>query len=203
MTTTNLKRDYELIIDKSGSMSGGSGFAGSKLSRWEAVRESAFALATKVQPLDPDGIDVTVFSSSSKTYPNTTPDKVEQVFKENDPSGGTNLAGVLKTRLDAWAADGHKPKTFLVITDGAPDSQEDAADEIVRATKGMDDDSQLGISFLQIGNDPGATSFLKYLDDNLVSAKGAKFDVVDTVTFADIDGGNKSFTDVLLGALDD
>ncbi len=203
VNTANLQRDYELIVDASGSMAKPSGLKGSSQSRWQAVQESTVALAAKVQTLDPDGINVSVFSNSFKTYENTTADKVEQIFKERDPQGGTDLAAILNDRLGAWEKGGRKPTTFLVVTDGEPNDKDAAAKAIVKATAGMDDDSQLGISFIQIGNDQDATNFLKFLDDELVSKFGAKFDVVDTVTFEAIDSSNKSFTDVLIGALAD
>lgn len=45
----------------------------------------------------------------------------------------------------------------------------------------MNRDEELSVSFIQIGNDHGAKKFLRSLDDDL-RGKGAKFDIVDTVT---------------------
>ncbi len=64
----------------------------------------------------------------------------------------------------------------------------------------MEKDEELAISFIQIGNDPDATKFLKLLDDELKGA-GAKFDIVDTVTIEDIEDENLSLVDVLLNAI--
>lgn len=64
----------------------------------------------------------------------------------------------------------------------------------------MKADEELAISFLQIGNDPAATQFLKALDDKLVEV-GAKFDIVDTVTFADME--DMTMTEVLTNAIID
>lgn len=64
----------------------------------------------------------------------------------------------------------------------------------------MERDEEIGVQFLQIGGDPGATAFLKDLDDGLV-AKGAKFDIVDTKTADEME--NMTITDVLLSALSD
>lgn len=58
----------------------------------------------------------------------------------------------------------------------------------------------MAISFIQVGNAPEATKFLKVLDDELQSA-GAKFDIVDTVTMDDIEG--MTLTEVLLNAITD
>jgi hypothetical protein len=90
-------RDYTLIIDKSGSMSTPDQVGGR--SRWEIAQESTLALARKCEQFDPDGITVYVFSGRFKRYDDVTSAKVAQIFLENDPSGTTNLAGVLQDAL--------------------------------------------------------------------------------------------------------
>lgn len=206
MTSTEAQlkdRDYTLIIDKSGSMGEHDTPKGS---RWDYAKEATMGLANKINQLDPDGITVIPFSSSFTRYDNVTPAKVSQVFAENEPNGGTNLAGVLKAAFDDYFTrkSSGKAKTngemFLVITDGEPDSQEDVARVIVAATKKIDRDEELGVSFIQVGADRKATEFLKRLDDHLTK-EGAKFDIVNTITIDEM--GNKSLTDVLIAALDD
>jgi hypothetical protein len=93
-------RDYTLIIDKSGSMATPDQKGGK--TRWVAARESTFALASKCEQLDPDGITVYVFSGKFKRYENVTSSKVSQIFQENEPSGSTDLAGVLKHATDNY-----------------------------------------------------------------------------------------------------
>lgn len=66
--------------------------------------------------------------------------------------------------------------------------------------KKIDRDEELGISFIQIGQDVKAKEYFKALDDLLQEA-GAKFDIVDTITMDDLD--NMSLTDVLLNAVID
>jgi hypothetical protein len=131
---------------------------------------------------------------------------VAQIFQENDPSGSTNLAAVL---LDATSnyfqrktAGQTKPsgETILVITDGEPDDRRAVMKVIIDASRLMDRDEELAISFIQVGSDATATRFLKALDDDLQSA-GAKFDIVDTVTLDDMEG--MTLTEVLLNAIAD
>ena len=55
------------------------------------------------------------------------------------------------------------------------------------------------MSFVQVGDDPSATKFLHFLDDELVE-RGAKFDVVDTVTVHGF--GDRSLEDVLMEAIE-
>lgn len=197
-------RDYSLIIDKSGSMSVRDQPGGK--SRWEIMQESTLALASKCEEFDPDGITVYLFSGRFKRYDNVTADKVSQIFQENEPSGRTDLAGVL---LDATNNYFHRKaarqtkangETILVVTDGEPDDRKAVMKVIIEASRRLERDEELAISFIQIGADVQATKFLKVLDDDLQSA-GAKFDIVDTVTIDDME--DMTLTEVLLNAIVD
>lgn len=191
------KRDYVLIIDKSGSMSRPD--VNGK-SRWESAKESAVALARKCAQFDADGIDLYVFSGNFKKYSNTTPDKVEQIFNENDPMGSTALHLVLQDALSCYFTNKAKPVTILVLTDGEPDDRAAVSKVIIDSSKKMDSDEEVAISFIQVGKDPSARAFLKSLDDDL-QQNGAKFDIVDTVTFDEMD--NMTLNEVLLNAIND
>jgi hypothetical protein len=71
---------------------------------------------------------------------------------------------------------------------------------IIEATQQMEKDEELAVSFIQIGNDPDATKFLKLLDDDLEKAD-AKFDIVDTLNIQDIEEENLTLKEVLLNAI--
>lgn len=195
-------RDYTLIIDKSGSMATTDQKGGK--SRWVASQES-IALASKCEQFDSDGITVYLFSGRFKRYDNVTASKVTQIFRENDPSGSTDLAGVLKSATDSYferkAARQTKPngETILVITDGA-DDRKAVMKVIIEASRRIDRDEELAISFIQVGSDQQATKFLKVLDDELQRA-GAKFDICDTITIDDME--DLSLSEVLLNAIND
>ncbi len=195
-------RDYTLIIDKSGSMSTPDQ-AGGK-TRWQTVQESTLAIARKCEQLDPDGITVYLFAGRFRRFDNVTSDKVNQIFLENDPAGTTDLAGVLKDACDQYLArkqqGNARPETILVITDGEPDDRKAVMRVIVEASRQLDEDEELAISIIQVGNDSGATRFLKALDDELAGA-GAKFDIVDTVTLEDME--SMTLNEVLLNAIYD
>lgn len=187
-----LKRDYVLIIDKSGSMAERDCPGGK--SRWDYCQESTFALCSKMDTLDPDGIDLYVFSSNFKKYSNVTASKVKDVFSENDPSGGTALDIVL---ADAFS-NLKVPTTIVCITDGEPNDRGAVSRIITAQSKKMEKDEDLAISFVQVGKNEDAKAYLKSLDDDL---KDAKFDIVDTVTFDEME--NMSLSDVLLNAIND
>jgi len=197
-------RDYTLIIDKSGSMATPDQKGGR--SRWTVAQESTLALASKCEQFDPDGITIYVFSGRFKRYENVTASKVAQIFQENDPSGTTDLAAVLKHATDDYfqrkAGGKTKPngETILVVTDGEPDDRKAVMRVIIEASRRMDQDEELAISFIQVGTDQQATRFLKVLDDDLQGA-GAKFDICDTITMEDME--DMSLSEVLLNAIND
>lgn len=206
MNVDKLKnRDYVLVLDKSGSMQATDTPTGK--SRWLYAQESTLAIAQKLSELDPDGITVVPFAGSFKVYENTTPEKVAQIFKENEPMGGTVLAPVLAKCFSDYLArkkDGKAKangEILLVVTDGEPQDEAQVAKEIVKFTKQLDSgDDEYGISFIQVGRDVAAASFLKRLDDNLVS-EGAKYDIVDTKTMDELE--NVGLTEALIASLED
>lgn len=198
-------RDYVLVIDRSGSMTGVDTHNGK--SRWSNAQESTLALAQKLNEYDPDGITVYAFNDKFKKWPNTTPSTVDGIWREVEPGGGTTLAPVLRDIFNDYLARKAKGQTkangeiALVVTDGEPSDRDEVAKEIVKFTKSLDNgDGEYGISFIQVGRDAGAASFLKKLDDDLVS-QGAKFDIVDTKTMEDMN--DMPLVDVLVAALTD
>lgn len=195
-------RDYTLIIDKSGSMAQRDQIGGR--SRWAAAREGSQAFAAKCEQLDADGMTLYVFGSRFRRYDNVSAARVERVFEENEPCGGTDLAGVLSHAFDAYFARKSKgrakPETIVVLTDGEPDDQRAVIKTIVAASRRIERDEELAVSFVQVGKDECARRFLKLLDDELVSA-GAPFDICDTVTLDEAE--ELGLTDVLLSAIHD
>lgn len=201
MTNEELsKRDYAICIDKSGSMS-------KKLkntTRWKHAQEQTEALARKCAEFDSDGIDVVIFASSVKTYTGVTPEKVEQIFAENEPANSTATHLALKSVFDSYftkkAAGTAKPVTCIVITDGEPDDRGAVAKTIIDAANKIEADEELAVTFIQVGDDEGARAFLKSLDDDLQS-QGAKFDIVDTRNEEEMEG--MTMLDILVAAVED
>lgn len=195
--------DFIIAIDKSGSMSqpGSHG-----LSRWKEAQEITLAVATKAAEFDDDGITVIAFARTFNLYDNVTAAKVAQVFAENEPIGGTDTAGVLNLVFDRYSQSKRanartKPVILIVVTDGEPDDQQAVKNAIIRfaATlqdNGRGDTDEFGILFLQVGNDPGATKFLRDLDNNLA----AKVDIVATRTADELEG--MTLTEAFIQALE-
>jgi uncharacterized protein with von Willebrand factor type A (vWA) domain len=192
-------RDYTLIIDKSGSMYTTDQVGGK--SRWAMMQESALALAHKCESLDPNGITVYVFSGKFKRFESVT----AAIFQENEPSGSTNLASVLQDAIKNYFQNKAQGKatmgeTIIVVTDGEPDDRRAVMEVIIDASRRMEKDEELAISFIQVGKDSQATRFLKALDDELEGI-GAKFDIVDIVTIDDME--DMTLTEVLMNAIAD
>lgn len=173
-----LARDYILLVDASSSMTLPYK-RGEDLSRWNYVKEAAYALAVECEKVDPDGIELYTFASKVKALGSVKSNEVNDLFEANEPFGRTNLTAALEQVFDNW--DPEVPATIVVITDGQPDNANTAAEAIVRVTRRMDADEQLAITFIQVGDDTNAKNFLKFLDDQLTSSMGAEFDIVDTI----------------------
>jgi uncharacterized protein YegL len=197
-------RDYTLIIDKSGSMVNRDMPNGQ--TRWQAMQEATLAIASRCEQFDPDGITIYLFASRFKRYENVTTAKVQQIFQENEPMGSTALDAVLEDAFNRYfqrkAAGQAKQEgeLILVVTDGEPNDQRTVMKVIIEATRKMQRDSELGVSFIQIGKDAQATRFLRALDDELTRA-GAQFDICDTITMDDIE--DTPINEVLMNALND
>lgn len=196
-------RDFVFVVDRSGSM----GTADQKggLTRWQAAAEGATALARKAVAYDPDGLVVYTFAGKHRRYVNVNDAaEVARIFEEEEPNGSTNLDGVLSAifsdYLDRKRTGETKPngEIAVIVTDGAPDDRSAVKKEIINFSQRLDRDEEYGLLFLQIGTDPAARKFLKELDDDL---KGAKFDIVDTLTMDEL--GDKTLTEALAGAISD
>lgn len=197
-------RDYYILLDKSGSMETADTASGK--SRWDYCKEESLLIAKKLTEFDPDGCTFVPFSGAPKLYANTTPDRLDKIFNENWPSGGTNLTAALQICFDDYN-DQKRAKTkkqngimIVVITDGVPDDEDGVAKAIVKFSKSLDHDDEAGISFLQVGSDSHATAYLKRLDDHL-EKEGAKFDIVNSKTIDALE--NVSLVDAMIAALDE
>lgn len=201
-----LNRDYTFVIDRSGSMARPVKTSDPRgLTRWKAVSESVYAAALKVNEFDPDGITVYHFSSVFQRFNNTTPEKVNQLFTNYEPDGGTDLTGVLKDVF--FGKDGYftrrkkgavqpNGELVIIVTDGEPENKDAVKATIVEATKMIDNPKELALVFIQVGDDSVATNFLEQLDNNLT---GAKYDIVSVISHSKM--GEKKLADVLLDAI--
>jgi hypothetical protein len=194
MTTPEISKaqasEYEhvVLVDRSGSMGSPSKRIPGK-TRWNEAQEHIQSLCNFLRDVDENGIDVVLFSSEVQTFDNVkTPEQVQEIFSNVQPRGTTNLAAAIKAAQSKRAASGGRQYFFHVLTDGEPDSRPAAQQAIAEAVRTMNKDSDLAISFLQIGDDPEATKFLKELDDDLQKNYKLPFDAVNSMTVAESEG---------------
>lgn len=192
--------DHILLIDKSGSMGEPSKRFPGK-TRWQEAREYAVGLASFLAPVDEDGITVITFNGSVNVQDNVKgADAVTSIFDTQSPAGSTALDLAIRAAETKRAQSGKKCM-FHVFTDGVPNDETGARNAIIASVKTMKDDSDLAISFLQIGDDQAATRYLKGLDDGLAGHDGVKFDAVNVVTAAEAE--NLNYNQILWLALND
>lgn len=190
--------DFVVVIDKSGSM-GEPVKAGSSVTRWEAVQESAMTLVRDVEKLDSDGLGLVLFSGTNiVTKDGVTSQTIREAFASTRPSGTTPLAEAL-TEAFKLAGKSDKKDFVIVFTDGVPDDKDAAAKVIIDQSNKQDTDDALTVLFVQVGDDAAASAYLRKLDDDL---KGAKFDIVDAKTQAEADAFPTT-ADLILAAIAD
>lgn len=187
-------REIFILVDRSGSMGSNddnpTGRRSPSWTRWDSARVAAESIVELALCFDIDNkVEVTLWSGIGfKTELIGDVNGISKLFSKNSPSGGTPLAEVLedvyKRRLKSLLKKS-EPFTVLVLTDGAPDD----SGRVKKFFKKIIKDHSLesygretlaAFSFVRMGDDSGAASFLKDLDDNLVSELNVNVDIVDT-----------------------
>jgi hypothetical protein len=202
-------RDYAIILAKtSASMrKEPPGYE----SRWQNAHKSIINLINVCQKFDNDGVTLYVPCKESKSnyfqqYKYVNPGQLREIIEAHYPPDELELLGVLKKALDDFFARKAAGQTkangeiILVLIDGEPRDRIEVAKLIVEATAKLENGEELGIGFLQIGDDLLARGFLKALDDNLMRA-GATFDIVDTKIMTEIE--ENSLMQFLLDTIND
>ncbi|KAI5840915.1 hypothetical protein BZA05DRAFT_242272 [Tricharina praecox] len=190
--------DTVLVVDDSASMT----------EHWDATRKALESVATVALKHDQDGLDVYFMNHPEHSAWNVrSAAHIRRLFALVEPSGitptGECLDDILRDYLDRYAASKNaytpasspvsphapalklKPLNILVLTDGEPtDDPEsvivDAARQLERLNAPL---HQVGIQFLQIGDEPGAREALEELDDALAAVHGIR-DMVDTTRYS-------------------
>ncbi|KAH8118411.1 hypothetical protein DFH11DRAFT_1502555 [Phellopilus nigrolimitatus] len=180
------------IIDDSASMAG---------ERWAETREALASLADTAAKYDTDGIDAYFLNANRSAQNMRSATSVKRQFDSVQPQGISLIAQKLEellheylSELDAAKQDINrgdlralqrvKPVNYIIITDGVP--TDDPETVIVQAARRLDNGnfpvSQVGIQFVQVGNDPRATEALRELDDELSQEYGIR-DMVDSTPY--------------------
>jgi Mg-chelatase subunit ChlD len=188
--------DFIVVADTSGSMAEVNK-AGGSTTRWNAMQESIRTLIRDLSQIDTDGIGMVQLGGNIQSWENVNEENALAIFKDLSPRGGTPLAEAL-TKAFSMAGKSPKKDMIVVYTDGVPDDAKAVELVIKNQANSQAADEDLTILFVQVGDDASATRFLQGLDDNL---KGAKFDIVDAKTVAEVDAF-ASTAELLLAAID-
>lgn len=218
--------DYEIGMDRSGSMGSSDSSTGRK-TRWQYGEKTIRVITEACAEIDDDGITLGFFDNELIVEENTTPDRLDDIYRQVSPGGTTDTAKYIQNRFDAYflRRDGGevevevgkgglfgsrkkekryvepvkhcKPVITLVFTDGRSNDDEQLKKTIAQNSKKLKSADEFNIVFIQIGDDRTAARSLKSLDDDLVSKYGAKFDIVSQIN---IDKAAGMDTEALLTA---
>lgn len=179
--------DFKLvvIVDDSDSMDG---------SLWPEARDALAGVAELSRLKGGDGLDIYCLNSPQYRLDLRGEMEVRNFFDNIIPEGQTPTGAKLREILNIYVPRiedstlNHKPISILVITDGVP--TDDPSSVIVEFARRLDVKNiplrQLGIQFVQIGDDPDATAALKELDDDLGPTHGVR-DMVDATPFNQVE----------------
>lgn len=183
--------DLELIVDQSLSMRRRD--CPGRTSRWDWCGMQLSNLSDQLAPYAPRGFTLTTFASEFQSYQNATARDVQQLFSGFRLGSGTRLAGPLDARLGHYfqTRNAHsKPLLIVVITDGVPSPATEpmlVAGTLIAATRRMVRPDEVTVVFFQIGGgDQLGRFFLSQMDNTLVAA-GAKYDIVRSVPFEQLE----------------
>lgn len=181
------------IIDDSASMAG---------ERWTETREALASLADVAAKYDTDGFDAYFLNANRSANNMRSAASVKRQFDSVHPQGISLLARKLEELLHDYISDLEraqqeirrgdlnalrriKPVNYIIITDGVPTDDPEAV--IIQAARRLDRGnlpvSQVGIQFVQVGDDPRATESLRELDDEIAKEYGIR-DMVDTTPYS-------------------
>ncbi|KIO29428.1 hypothetical protein M407DRAFT_242643 [Tulasnella calospora MUT 4182] len=186
--------------------------------RWNTAKEALKELVHLAKDWDSNGIDIYFLNSASTGLGIKTQEEVVELFTRVSPEGWTPTGVTLRSLITPYieslpsnprAPDAVvvKPRNYIVITDGeATDSGDDRLKPvIVKLMKMLDKRNaplnQLGIQFVQVGDDENARAFLEKLDDQISGARTR--DIVDTFPYDKLNGdiGADHLVKMLLGSI--
>lgn len=162
--------------------------------RWEKAVVGLNGIVAQVSKIDPDGVDVVCFSSGEKSaeWHRNIKDMngLEALVTATEPSGECYMGQIMESVLNEAFERGFeaRPCSILVLTAGRPDDHEALDKVIADAATKVKKASDLSITFVQVGDDEWAETYLKHLDDELTTtnAEGETIDIVDTIKDEDV-----------------
>lgn len=171
--------------------------SGAPPTRWEKAVVGLDKIVVQVIKVDPDGIDVVCFGGDDEPewYRNIKNTKgLEEMVTDKSPGGKCTMGAAMSNCIkDAYDKDmTQRPVAILVLTAGRPDDADELDATLLATVEDLAQNYEkcpLSITFVQIGNDSRAESYLSHLDGHIqaeCAATGETFDLVDTIKDEDI-----------------
>jgi hypothetical protein len=194
--------DIHVLCDNTGSMNDPNKESDPNgPTRWQAIQETLKDFCRFACEIDDDGINMGFFGGNRfNYYANVTVDQVSGILAQQQISGGTYMARPLAQMLAK--AKGGKKDLVVVFLDGVLDDPEETRQVILNQANSQTADNECTILMIQAGDNSGATRELQGYDNDLVKKYGAKFDIVDTKTVAEVNQFG-SFEELLANAIVD
>ncbi len=152
--------------------------------RLDAAKAVMRKLHALMSAIDPDGLDVILFNDRVFTYKVSSIEQLDGLLGNMQPGGTTNTAGALDAAFRLHLAyrqqNGFKATIVLVFTDGRPNSEDEVKNQLIAMSQNVGSDTEIGVSFIQIGDDKSAAAFLKRMDNLVDEVPGLEMDIVDT-----------------------
>ncbi|MFN6559368.1 MAG: NB-ARC domain-containing protein [Nostoc sp. ChiSLP01] len=154
------KRDVFMLIDQSFSMSK-KDVVGSDLTRWDSLRELVMSDANRILKQNiSDSISLYLFSRNElkkEIFQIEDPQRIENIFSENEPDRSTFVVPTLKYCIDKWRDNRSQTKTqgafFIIYTDGVFDDK-NAFEKLIRETcREIDNQQIIKIFIIGVGSE--------------------------------------------------
>jgi hypothetical protein len=174
--------------------------------RWQSAEKVIVKIAQKCEELDPDGMTVYVATAPLLKYEHATSVVVAEIlaagYAADEIDLFTTLSAAIADYFERKEDELTKPngEIIAVFLDGEPCDRGELVQLLVKTSRRMDRNEELGIVFAQVGDNMVARGFLQALDDDLHMA-GARFDLVDSRVVADLEDAD--VTQFLFGAIYD
>lgn len=186
--------DCLLMLDCSGSMGDrivSLGRRNGKLTtRWNWCRKELLNLYSKGYRYFPEGITLIPFANNFAIINEARGPAIEGMFKQLTPVGGTNMAKPLAFLLDDYFRRKQrnrgrvKPILIAILSDGEGNAHQ-LREIIVRCTHAMSKPREILITFLEVDATELGRPVIHAMDNDLLRA-GAKYDIVDSRSFSEI-----------------
>ncbi|KAF9355366.1 hypothetical protein BGX26_006646 [Mortierella sp. AD094] len=144
--------------------------------RWQQVRELLEGMATIVTQQDPQGVDILFLNNSSINQGIRSAQEVSRIFDRTRPGGATYTGRRVNDIMDGYMSTlrydrSLKPLNLVVFTDGESSDEEmlhwAIEEHVTKIVQRGFVAHQLGIEFIQVGDDMDATRHLQKLEEEV------------------------------------